>query len=252
MKTEVRGIQSISRATGLLKLVALSHPAGATTNDLAAAAGLERTTCYRLLSGLVQSGLVERSADKTYRLGLEAMQIGLTAMDRSPLVGRCRSLMMSIARHTEDTVFLAVRNGDFAHCIHIELGAFPVKALVHRIGSMRLLGVGSAAMALLSAQDDLFIERLLKRNSSRFDEQGLSVDRLKRLVTQTRRQGFASMDNVVADNVGGVGLSFEVTQGTSAAISVGAIRSRMKDDRRTWIADTIVTELKRAGLRSTL
>lgn len=41
---------------------------------------LDRATAYRLVSSLVEFGLVTRDASRNYRLGIEAMQLGLAAM----------------------------------------------------------------------------------------------------------------------------------------------------------------------------
>jgi DNA-binding IclR family transcriptional regulator len=68
-------------------------------------------------------------------------------------------------------------------------------------------------------------------------------------VAQTRRRGYATTDNLVAEGVGGVGVGFEVTPGTYAAISVGAIRSRMREERRVEIAQIMFEELRTAGWR---
>ncbi|WP_305807247.1 helix-turn-helix domain-containing protein, partial [Stenotrophomonas sp. YIM B06876] len=108
----VHGAQAVFRAVELLKLVGLNHEHGMTLAALVEATGMDRTTAYRLLSSLVQTGLVERDSLKTYRLGLEAMQLGLATMSRVPILERCRPLMLRLARRTEDTVYLVVRNGD--------------------------------------------------------------------------------------------------------------------------------------------
>lgn len=245
----LRGAQSVFRAVDLLKLVGLNHERGITLPGLVAATGLDRTTVYRLLSALVQTGLVARDARKMYRLGLEAMQLGLATMSRVPILERCRPLMIRLARRTEDTVYLVVRNGDFAHCIHYEEGAFPIKALVLQVGGLRLLGVGSAGSALLATLTDMEIEALHERQRAELPPERRSLAQLRRQVAQIRRRGYALTDNLVADGVGGVGVSFEVTPGTYAAISVGAIRSRMGDERRHWIAQVMSEELQASGWR---
>ncbi|RYF35626.1 MAG: IclR family transcriptional regulator [Comamonadaceae bacterium] len=231
----------------LLKLVGLSHERGATLSALVEATGLDRTTVYRLLSALVETGLVARDERKLYRLGLEAMQLGLATMSRVPILERCRPLMLRLARRTEDTVYLVVRNGDYAHCIHYEEGAFPIKALVLQVGGLRLLGVGSAGSALLATLSDDEITAFHARQQSDLPPQRRALSQLRRLVTLIRHRGHASTDNLVAEGVGGVGVSFEVTPGTYAAISVGAIQSRMRDERRAWIVQTMLEELRVSG-----
>lgn len=241
------GAQTVFRAMDLLKLVGLNHERGMTLASLVAATGLDRTTAYRLLSSLAQTGMVARDERKLYRLGLEAMQLGLATMSRVPIIERCRPMMIRLARRTEDTVYLVVRNGDFAHCVHYEEGAFPIKALVLQVGGLRLLGIGSAGSALMATLTGAELEAFHARHRGELPPERNSLAHLRRQVAQTRRRGYAATDNLVADGVSGVGMYFEVTPGTYAAISVGAIRSRMNEERRAWVAGVMATELRASG-----
>jgi DNA-binding IclR family transcriptional regulator len=243
------GAQAVARAMGLLKSVGLHHSEGLTLAQLVALSGLDRTTTYRLLSALVLSGWIERDERRLYRLGLEAMQLGLATMSRTPILERCRPLLIRLARRSEDTVYLVVRNGDYAHCIHYEEGKYPIKTLVLQVGGLRLLGVGSAGSALLATLTDEEITSFHHRQKKDLPPQRSSLAQVRRFVAQTRRLGFACTDNLVADGVSGVGVGFEVTPGTYAAISVGAIRARMQDDRRAWIAQLMLDELRACGWR---
>jgi DNA-binding IclR family transcriptional regulator len=245
----VQGAQSVFRAVELLKLVGLNHERGISLAALVASTGLERTTAYRLLRSLEETGLVERNERKLYRLGLEAMQLGLATMSRVPILERCRPMMIRLARRTEDTVYLVVRNGDSAHCIHYEEGAFPIKALVLQVGGLRLLGIGSAGTALLATLTEEELERFHARQREHLPVERQSLVHLRRLVAQARRRGYVCTDNLVAEGVSGVGVYFEVTPGTYAAISVGAIRSRMSEVRRAQIAQVMFEELRNSGWR---
>jgi DNA-binding IclR family transcriptional regulator len=244
---ELRGTQTVGRAIGLLKAVAARHPAGTTLRDLTDQFALDRTTTYRLMSSLVAAGMVERDERKTYRLGLEAMQLGLAAMNRSPLVQRCRPFMQRLARKTEDTVFLVVRNGDYAHCVHHEEGAYPVKTLVLVVGGFRVLGIGTAGVTLLSHLPDDEIDRLHAAHAEEFRPHALGLAKLRRLVAQARNDGFSGSVGLVTDGVGAVGMSFAVAPTGYAAISVAAIAARMRDDRRAWIAELLAEEIEAAG-----
>jgi DNA-binding IclR family transcriptional regulator len=243
----VRGAQAVFRAMDLLKLVGLNHEHGIALPSLVAATGLDRSTTHRLLSALASTGMVARDERRLYRLGLEAMQLGLATMSRVPIVERCRPMMIRLARRTEDTVYLVVRNGDFAHCVHYEEGAFPIKALVLQVGALRLLGVGSAGTALMATLTDAELEAFHARHRAELPPERNSLMQLRRQMAQARRRGWACTDNLVADGVSGVGMFFQVTPGTYAAISVGAIRARMHEERRNWIAGLMAEELRNAA-----
>lgn len=243
----VQGAQAVYRAIDLLKLVGLNHERGIALSMLVSSTGLERTTAYRLLNTLEETGLIARDGQKLYRLGLESMQLGLATMSRVPILERCRPMMIRLARRTEDTVYLVVRNGDFAHCIHYEEGAFPIKALVLEVGGLRLLGIGSAGSALMATLTHDEVESFHARRRTELPVERRSLAQVRRLITQTRRRGYACTDNLVAEGVSGVGVYFEVTPGTYAAISVGAIRSRMGESRRAEIAQIMFDELQSSG-----
>ncbi|MBO9352676.1 helix-turn-helix domain-containing protein [Bordetella petrii] len=241
------GSQAVFRALNLLKLVGMNHEGGVVLRSLVEASGLDRTTTYRLLNCLVETGMLERDSKKRYRLGLEAMQLGLKSMSRVPILERCRPLMIRLARRTEDTVYIVVRNGDYAHCIHYEEGSFPIKALVLQIDGLRLLGVGSAGTALLSTLSDAEIREFHRRQHKELPAQRAKLPTLLNEVRTIRKLGYARTDNLVADGVSGVGMPFEITPGSYAAISVGAIRSRMTPERSQWIAKLMREEISATG-----
>ncbi|MFC4276503.1 IclR family transcriptional regulator [Achromobacter aloeverae] len=244
----VQRTQSVSRALDLLRRVAGLHPDGATVTDLAKAAKIDRITANRLLKTLALSGFVERGeGSKRYRLGMQAMQIGLASMKRAPLLERCRPLMKRLARMTEDSVFLVVRNGDYAHCLHYEEGRSPVRTLVLQVGGMRVLGVGSAGVTLLSREDDASIEAIYKRHKEEFSPSGLTLARIRSLVDKTRKQGFSATDGLVHEGVSGVGISFDVGEDGYAAISIAAVTGKMNYARKMSLTRMVAAELRAAG-----
>jgi DNA-binding IclR family transcriptional regulator len=247
MEDKVRGTQTVFRALSLLRMISRAHPQGIAIAELAQEAGLDRATAYRLASSLMAFDLVERDKGRIYRLGVEAMQLGLAAMRSAPIVDRLRPVMQRLARRTEDTVFLVVRNGDYGHCLHCEEGTYPVKTLVLQVGGMRILGVGSAGVTLLSTLADAQIQALYKRHEDAFSTRGPTYAQIKNLVIQARRRGYADTEGLVTDGVSGVGMRFELSTGSQAAISIAAIGSRMGSDRKMWIAGLIAEELRTGG-----
>ncbi|SPD67584.1 IclR family transcriptional regulator (plasmid) [Cupriavidus taiwanensis] len=246
----ISGAQSVMRALSLLKLIGAHHEAGIEQSELIAATQLERSTTYRLLQGLVQAGFVQRDVRKRYRLGIEAMQIGLAAMSRAPILETCRPAMQAIARHTEDTVYLVVRNGDYGHCLHVELGAFPIHTVTMIVGALRLLGRGAGGQALLATLSDDELNALYDRHSKSYRQDGLSLAKLREIVRRTRNNHHAYTENIVTEGVSGVGVAFSISSSGYAAISVGAIRQRMPSSRRDWIAALISEEVTKLGFNT--
>jgi len=248
ISTRASGSQAVYRALLLLKLVGQHHENGIPLKDLVEKTALDRTTAYRLLSCLVDTEMLERDNRKRYRLGVAAMQLGLRSMSRVPILERCKPVMIRLARRTEDTVYIVVRNGDYAHCIHYEEGSFPIKALVLQIDGLRLLGVGSAGTALLSTLSDAEISEFHARQHTELPRTRAKQPALMREMREIRQRGYASTENLVAEGVSGVGVCFEISPGYHAALSVGAIRSRMPPERVKWIAQIMRDELAASGL----
>lgn len=238
-KSRPTGTQSVGRALTLLKLVSKYHRQGSDLKLLVQLSGLERVTAYRLLLSLVEAGLVERDqASKKYHLSIGSLQLGLDAMARSPLIHQCRPVMQQLARLTEDSVYLAVRNGDYGQCLYIESGAHPLKTSVLE-GGFLLLGMGTAGRAIMATLPDEEIQVLYHRHQSQYDTYGLTLNRLQQLLQQVRLQGYSDVDDLVTQGVGGVGVAFRIAYGGFAAISVGAMKTRMSQARKKWVAGLI-------------
>lgn len=245
----VKGAQAVSRALSLLKIIARHHEVGVPASELVVKTGLNRVTAARLLASLAAEGFVKQDSRLSYTLGIGAVQLGLAAMRSNPIIHRCRPMMIRLARQTEDTVFLLVRNGDHGQCVHHEEGSFPVRTLVLKPGDLRLLGVGSAGIALMASLPDKDIKAIHARNQAAYPSQLANLRVLLQMIDHVRRHGYSSSAGLVTEGVGGVGMYFEIAPGYHAAVSVAAVSSRMSRQRRTWIAEQIGSELLREGLR---
>lgn len=227
------GAQSAAKVLGLLRLVGSHHDQGIRLRDLITQSGYDRSTTHRLLGCLLDAGFVElANPGKLYRLGMEAMQLGLVSAGMVPVVDRFRLVMQRIARQTGDTVFLVVRSGDHALCLHREEGPYPVKAFVVEPGTRRLLGFSSVGIAILASLPDIHTESNHARHAPEYMQLGMSAERLHRLVRATRKAGFSEMTEVRTEETSGVGCAFRLSSNSYAGISIAAINSRMPAQRR--------------------
>lgn len=232
-KSGVSGAQSASRALALLKLVSNHHPQGVRLKDLIAETGQDRSTVHRLLACLVDEGFLERvTPSKSYRLGMEAMQLGLISAGMTSVVERFKPVMQRIARQSGDTVYLIVRGGDHAMCLHREVGPYPIKAFVIEPGSRRLLGVSAAGMSILSSLPDAEVQAHFARHEAEYGRLRMTADQLMRVVRETRRNGYAESHDFRQDETNGVGCGFRLARNSHAGISIAAINSRMQPERR--------------------
>ena len=242
--TGTAGAQSLRRALSLLRLLAEHQEDGITLTEVMAASGLERSTAHRLLSCLAEEQFAERDPDsKSYRLGIDAMQLGFASMRRVPLVDNCKPLMQKLARMSGDTVFLVIRQGDYCLCLAREEGHFPVKVFTTDVGGRRLLGLGAGGLALMSQLSDAEIERIHDRHAEEYLHANFTRECLLQAVRRTRAIGYADITDTLTVGVSGVGCTFTASASTQAAISFGAISPRLPPERKKEMAKLLMEQL---------
>lgn len=244
VESKITGAQSASKVLSLLRQVGIHHPQGIRLTQLIEATGQDRSTAHRLLACLIEEGFVERAhPTKLYRLGLEAMQLGLVSAGMAPVVERFRPVMQRVARQTGDTVFLIVRSGDHSLCLHREEGTYPVKAFVIEPGSRRLLGVSSVGLGVLARLDDAEVADIYGRHASEYLSWGVTLDKLGGFLREARKTGFVEMRDLKTEETAGVGCAFRLSSNSFAGISIAAINSRMPVQRRRELGAQLKEEL---------
>ncbi|MBW7926078.1 MAG: IclR family transcriptional regulator [Burkholderiaceae bacterium] len=242
------GTQSLRRGLNMLRWLGANQGEDVKLRDLIEASGLERSTAYRLVAALVEEGFAERDpVTKRYRLGLEAMHIGLMATDRTPLVEKCRMSLRRLARISGDTVFLVVRHGDHALCLHREEGSFPIKALTTNVGQRRLLGIGAGGRAMLAQLSEAESDAICARHRAEFEALGLNAAGLRADMREIQTRGYAAIQDTITIGVSGIGCAFRPSPVMLAAISIGAITSRMDLARRQELSELLALECKQHG-----
>jgi DNA-binding IclR family transcriptional regulator len=242
------GAQSAGRVLHLLRLVGQHHSQGLRLTDLIGLSGYDRSTAHRLVACLADEGFIERMPDsKRYRLGLESMQLGLAA-ETASAADLFMPVMRRIARKVGDTVFLMVRSGDYARCLHREEGSFPVKIFLVEPGMRRLLGLSTVGVSMLAALSDDEIAAVHQRNQPEYARQKVSLQGLRELVAQTRAAGYAEQSFFMKE-VYGVGCAVRISASVQAGVSVAGINSRMTPARRAEIGQMIRDELSRLEWR---
>jgi DNA-binding IclR family transcriptional regulator len=158
-------VQSLGRAVRLLRAMA-TQSGGAMLSALARETGLGKGTVHRLLSALIEAGLVFRDHDsKRYRLGAGLALLGHAA-HRQDFAALSKPFLLRLAEETEDTIYASVREGGAAVCVAREVGAFPIRTLSLDVGHLRPLGVGSGSLALLAFLPDDEIAALIEKNAT--------------------------------------------------------------------------------------
>ncbi len=198
--------------------------------EIAAYASLNKVTTLRILEVLGREGYVRRDeVTKTYSLGDQALVLAAAARNVDDLRTRTRPALVRLARLSEDTVILSIRNGAESVCIDRETGIFPIRAAYIDIGARRPLGVGAGALALLAWLSDEEIEALLPQVAPRLGAYPrYSLASIRTSIERARAQGYTLVLDQVVDKMGAIGVPVIGLDGRPvAALSIAALSERI-------------------------
>lgn len=241
------GTQTIQRASLLMRLLASRSRGGLRLAEVVKNSGLEHPTVHRILKGLMAEGLVTQDAGtRRYLLGPLVYELGLAAAPQFSLPDICRPSLQRIAEKTGDTVFLTARSGNDSVCIDRKEGSFPIKTFTLEVGARRPLGAGAGGLALLMLLPDEAVDDIVRANAARFGSyNNLTVPSLLKALERSRALGYALND--IHNTAGATTLSLPIVNRYGepfAAISIGAISSRMTDERQKELVSILRKEVR--------
>ena len=228
----------------MLKILARVGPGGLRVSEIGRRLGLNKTTAVRLTAALVDEKFVSHDpATRSYRLGPEAFAVGLAAEPSYELQRRCAPALRALALESGDSVFFSVPHGYEAICLSRDEGDFPIRNQTLKAGDRNPLGVGAGSLAMLAALPDAEIDDALRRNAEQINTHfpRSKVGVIRRLVTETRAQGYSFIPGLVTEGSWAIGSAVLDGQGRPvAAISLGAIESRLGLARRSALAARMI------------
>lgn len=244
-----RGTQSIHRAIGVLRVLAMAREAGYGLTEVASLTGLTRPTARRILFALIEEGLVEQKPQtRRYAVGEQIQLLALSRPRRSPLVDVAGPLLDTLGRSIGDTLFLTQRTGLDTVCVARRLGAYPVQVLPLGVGDRRPLGVSSSGLALLAAMNEEEALAILGQNAPRLPSYGADLDMAARWVGEARRLGYAVRDRGLVPGTRALSVVIRTARGEAfAALTCAGIVRRMSQARMEAIADDLREAAGRIG-----
>lgn len=241
------GTQTIQRASLLMRLLASRSRGGLRLADVVRDSGLEHPTAHRILKGLMAEGLIVQDAGtRRYLLGPLVYELGLAAAPQFSLPDICRPSLQRIAERTGDTVFLTARSGNDSVCIDRREGSFPIKTFTLDVGARRPLGAGAGGLALLLLLPEQAVDEIVRANAARFASyNNLTVPLLLKALKRSRELGYALNDIHNTTGATTLGLPIVNRYGDPfAAISIGAISSRMTGERQKELVFILRKEVR--------
>jgi DNA-binding IclR family transcriptional regulator len=243
------GVQTVDRAIAILTWIGNSGDRGMRLIDLQNALGLKRPTVHRILSSLIEHGLV--ACDKrtrTYRLGWEAAVLGWSAARGGyDLREIAQGSMTRLAEQTGATALLCACSRHDTVCIDRKAGDYPIKVFTVEVGTRRPLGVGAGSIAVLAAmpeQEAGAVIDLLAKPLRAYP------DTLRRgivpAVQAARKAGYAVSDGLVLPTVIGVGVALRDPRGAAVgSLGIASFKDDATDKRVANYAAMLLREQTR-------
>lgn len=223
---------TVGKALDMLTLLG-EHPNGATARELADASGHHFSTAYRLLRTLVDTGFAEHSpVDKRYRLGLPVFQLGQKVAHARGFDASAAPVLQGLVETTGESCLLAVLHGQrFLTTAKIDGPEFRITTDPGDQGPLHSSALGRVLLAFAPAPErDRLLEAipLPARTEATLGDR----DRLREVVAQTRRQGFAAQSEEHDDGMAAVAVPvLDSAGGLIAALGLAApvFRSTRED-----------------------
>ncbi len=185
-------VQTLDRAFDILELLSRERQ-GMSLTAISTRVGLNKSTVHRILASLRERGYVEKREDgRTYRLGLEFIELSSLFLNSLELKTEAQPILHRLSRQADQTVFMAImQDREVVYIDKIE--TFSSLRRYKIIGQRRPLHATSLGKALLSGLSDAQIGRLYAGHEfERLTANTIAdLPSLLREVELTRRRGWA-------------------------------------------------------------
>ena len=233
-------VQSVERALFLLKIIARKEKP-VSVAVLSELSGLNRTTVWRLLNTLEDSGFVERDdVSKSYALGYNATSLCLNLMQQyAPLMRISRPYLKNLSREINEDILLAVPR--FSGTLTIDQiyseNGIHVKSYVNEVSHIHSSSTGKMLLSYLDRQElDLLLNQPLQKVTQRtIVDPGV----IRGQLAQIRADGYSYILGENNDGENGICTPILKNNFPAAFINVCGPESRLTLDRMLSLVPVI-------------
>jgi DNA-binding IclR family transcriptional regulator len=188
----------------ILDLIEESHDP-VTTEIMLEQLGFTRSTLYRYLKNLTESGLISSIPEAGFTFGPRITELDYQMRQRDPLIGASRPVMAELAKSERGVALLCRRYRDRVLCIHQEQGDISFRSNYER-GLARTLFHGAASRIILAYLGSATINRLFARFAEDFSGAGFgkTAAEAREVLRQMRQRGWDITHAQVTQGVTGV------------------------------------------------
>lgn len=215
------------RALNILMLFTAAKPVW-TSNDIAAAIGVARSTSYRYLQSLTTTGFIEEAAGG-FRLGPRIFDLARLARAGIGLSEIALPVMRTLSAQVNETVLLTRRSGRSVVCLDLVEAQHAVRLTYDR-GHVLPINAGASAEVLLAWADPDEVTAVLEQAPlDRFTAKTLTdPTAIHARLAQIRKRGVAISQGELDEHIVGVAAPIRDSLGSvCAAVSVAALARRV-------------------------
>ena len=234
-------VQSIERAIAILKAFSLEKEELGVT-ELSRKLDLHKSTVSRLLTSLQREGLVEENmVTRKYRLGMGLVTLGGLVLQRLDVTQAGRPLMQKLAEASQETVILAVKDGDEA----VSVAQIPSSQLVKHIewiGRRTPLHCTAVGKVLLAYSPGTEQKAFIASGLTRYTPDTIAdPDVLCQHLAQVRQQGFATDQGEFEVGLNAIAAPiYAHTGGAVAALSISGPAFRLSPERFPALTEDVL------------
>ncbi len=217
--------------------------------DLINITGFPRTSIYRNISALLQTGLVEEAEPgNRYVLGMRFVKIALTGKSDSHVINAVAPMMQKTVRSLVETAFLARYRGGRVELIHVVTPNDPAVSYIYPGLGQRPAHACASGKVITAFIDPSLSEAMHDAHPIRYNERTIvSPDELRREYDKVRRDGYAISDGEMEAGVTSIAVPIMVDKlGSIFALGIIGPESRT----RNLIQDRILPLLRRESVRA--
>lgn len=234
-------LNSLARAVALLEMLGESDMP-LSLADVCRRMDLHKTTAHRSLMELERNGLIERTPENRFRLGLKLYELGNRAVEQIDLRAHVRPYFTRLAAKLGETVHLSVLQK--ASVVYLDKAGPSRKVCTSsKIGTSNPVYCTSMGKAMLAFQLPEVIEEITaKIRFVRYTDKTLdSREELMKCLDRVRRRGYAIDDEEIELGVRCVGAPiFDGDHRAIAALSVSGPAARITVQNVPAIAEHLL------------
>lgn len=181
-------IQTLS--AGLKLLNVLTRNPNSSLAELANETELGTTQAFRLLYTLEQNGYVEKSDNKTYRLGTNCLTLGHAAHRDLPLIAQSRDVLDNLVEKSGESSHLVIRHGNTRVIADMRDSPQRVRASAP-IGEVDPLYCGGTGIAILAFSPPEFIDVVLAKTIKPLTSKTITDPaKIRAILAEVRHSGY--------------------------------------------------------------